>query len=105
MVICKLVRQPNGMYATVPIEWGPMVRMTRTLHHDLGLPCSFITIYKLVKSGLVKGLLPAPKTLLIDLASLVEHFKRTTVNPDGPRFWTAERTEAFRAAVGPMEEE
>lgn len=105
MVICRLVKQPNGLYGMVPIEWGPMVRMTRTLHQELGLPCSFITIYKLVKSGIVKGRLPAPKTLMIDLASLAEHFRRTTISPDRPRFWTRELTEAFRQAAGPMEED
>jgi len=104
MVICKLVKQGNGMYAPVPVEWGPMVRMSRKLHQELGLPCSFITIYKLVKAGLIVGRMPAPKTLLIDLASLVEHFQNTVVDPDKPRFWNDERTRKFREAEGPMGE-
>ena len=101
-VICRLVKQPNGMYATVPVEWGPMVRMSRTLHRELGLPCSFQTLYKLVKAGFVKGRLPTPWVLLIDLASLIDHFQATEVNPDTPTFWTKQRISDFREAEGAL---
>lgn len=101
-VICKLVKQANGMYATVPVEWSPMVRMSRDLHRELGLPCSYRTLYKLVKAGFVAGSLPSPWVLMIDVASLIEHFQRTQVNPDEPRFWTAARIADFREAEGAL---
>ncbi len=101
-VMCRLVKQPNGMYAPVPIEWSPMVRMSRDLHRDLGLPCSYRTLYKLVKAGFVAGSLPSPWVLMIDLASLIEHFEATQVDPDGPKFWTRERIAAFREAEGAL---
>lgn len=101
-VICRLVKQPNGMYATVPVEWSPMVRMSRDLHRDLGLPCSYRTLYKLVKAGFVAGSLPSPWVLMIDLASLIEHFEATQVDPDGKKFWTQKRIAAFREAEGAL---
>jgi hypothetical protein len=101
-VICKLVRQANGMYAPVPMEWGPMVRMTRRLLEDLGLPCSYQTLYKLVKGGFVKGCLPSPWVLMIDVASLIGHFNATRVNPEGPMFWTARKIADFREAEGAL---
>lgn len=101
-VICRLVRQANGSYVTVPVEWSPVVRMTRELHRDLGLPCSYRTLYKLVKSGLVAGLLPSPYVLMIDIASLIDHFEATRIDPDRPKFWTRQRIESFRNAEGPL---
>lgn len=101
-VICRLVKQPNGMCATVPVEWGPMVRMSRDLHRDLGLPCSHQTLYKLVKAGFVRGCMPSPWVLMIDLASLIEHFEATIVNPEGPKFWTSQRIADFREAEGAL---
>lgn len=101
-VICKLVRQPSGLYATVPVEWSPMVRMSRDLHRDLGLPCSYRTLYKLVKGGFVTGVMPTPWLLMIDLASLIDHFEATKLDPDGLKFWTQKRITAFREAEGAL---
>lgn len=101
-VICRLVKQPNGMYAPVPMEWSPMVRMSRELHRELGLPCSHQTLYKLVKAGFVRGSLPSPWVLMIDVASLIEHFEATIVNPDAPKFWTAQKIADFREAEGAL---
>jgi hypothetical protein len=101
-VICKLVRQANGMPAMVPMQWSPMVRMTRRLLDDLGLPCSYQTLYKLVKAGFVGASMPSPGVLMIDLASLIEHFNATRVNPEGPIFWTARKIAEFREAAGAL---
>lgn len=100
VVLCRLARQPNGLYAPVPIEWGPQVRMTRSLHEQLGLPCSFMTLRKLILSEMVTGRIIAPGTLSVDLGSLIDHFEATRVSWDKPRFWTAERIARFRQAEG-----
>lgn len=101
-VICKMVKQPSGLYALVPFDWSPMVRMTRELCLQMGLPCSYRILYKLVKGGFVQGLMPTPRLLMIDLASLVDHFQRTRIDAEGERFWTTTRTATFREAEGPV---
>lgn len=100
--VCKLVRQSNGMYAPVPIEFGPTVRMTRAQHEQLGLPCSYTTLRKLVLAEFVTGHVVTPDVITVDLRSLVEHFERTRVSYDRPKFWTPERVERFRQAEGGM---
>lgn len=98
--ICKLVKQPNGMFATVPLEFGPQVRMTRSEHHRLGLPCSYTTLRKLVLAEFVEGHVITPDVITVDLRSLIEHFEATRVSSDRERFWTTERIERFRQANG-----
>lgn len=97
-VICRLAKQANGTYAMVPQTWHQMVRMTKKLHMELGLPCSYKTIYRLVKAGFVKGCLLTTNTLLLDLASLAEHLEKCEVSPEKKPFWTREREERFRWA-------
>jgi len=98
-VMCRLAKQANGHFALVPETWHQMVRLTSTLHREMGLPCSYRTIYNLVKAGFVRGSLISTRTILVDLASLIEHFKRTELGEDKPAFWTRDRIDRYRYAA------
>lgn len=97
-VVCRLKAQANGMYALIPETWNQMARMTRELHAELGLPCSYQTIYKLVYAGFVRGVLLTHRTFLVDLASLADHFKACEVTEGAEMFWTRPRVERYRNA-------
>lgn len=99
-VICRLVRQSNGLLAPVPIEFGPQVRMTRAEHDRLGLPMSYMTLRKLILSGFVLGNVVTPDTVTVDLRSLVAHLEATRVSWGKPKFWTPERVRRFQQADG-----
>ena len=98
-VMCRLAKQPNGTYAMIPEGWDQMVRMTRKLHAELGLHCSYRTIYSLVKSGFVRGSLLSPQTIMVDLGSLAEHIRRTELGEGKPTFWTKARIDRYRYSV------
>lgn len=97
-VVCRLRPQTNGTYAMIPETWNQMARMTRELHAELGLPCSYQTIYKLVYAGFVRGCLMTHRTLLVDLASLAEHLKSCEVADGKEPFWSRARIERYRQA-------
>lgn len=97
-VVCRLKAQANGTYVMIPETWNQMARMTRELHAELGLPCSYQTIYKLVYAGFVRGCLMTHRTLLVDLASLAEHLKSCEVADGKEPFWSRARIERYRQA-------
>jgi len=97
-VVCRLKAQANGTYAMIPETWNQMVRMTRELHAELGLPCSYQTIYKLVYAGFVRGCLLTHRTFLVDVASLAEHLKACEVQEGQEPFWNRARVERYRQA-------
>lgn len=104
-VMCKLVKQLNGTYALVPESWPQMVRMTRTLHEELGLQCSYRTLYQLVRAGFVRGSAMTPWCFMVDLASFAEHMTRCEVKDGEPSFWTKDRKERYRLARAADDEE
>ena len=100
-VVCRLAKQSNGSYALIPESWHQMVPLTRTLHKELGLNCSYRTLYNLVRAGFVRGSMPTSGLTLIDLASVAEHLRNCEVSEDKPLFWTKDRKDRYRwAAAG-----
>lgn len=96
--LCRLVKTQAGSYLPVPQTWYGSVKLTETLHEELGLPCSYKTLYNLCIAGFILCTQPTPRAIYLDLASLMEHFRRTEVREGEPSWWTPERVRTYREA-------
>lgn len=61
----------------------------------LGLDLSYNSVLRLYKNGFVRGRMPVPHRILIDLESLHRHLE-ATADPD---FWTAEKIAQFKEVI------
>lgn len=82
----------DGSFRAVPQKPLVMASITQAAR-TTGL--SRDTIYRLYKSGFVKGDQPSPKKIRIDMASLQNH--RTESLKEG--FWTRERRSRYLAGI------
>lgn len=61
----------------------------------LGLDLSYNSILRLYKNGFVKGVMPVPHRILIDIESLNRHL----IEASDPDFWTDDRVRAFKETI------
>jgi len=61
----------------------------------MGLDLSYNSILRLYKNGFIRGCMPVPHRILIDLESLHRHLQEAS----DPDYWTAERTKQFKETI------
>jgi hypothetical protein len=93
-----LVKNPaTGTYQLTPCVWAQHVRMTEDLAARLGLGVSTSVFYRLLSTGFVKSSEFGPRTLLVDLISVLKHLHRTRRQPGKKSWWTPERKDLWNA--------
>jgi|GEM_PF-2605376 len=104
-VVCRLVKQANGMFALIPQQWSQQVRLTHQLCRDMGIQCDRKIVYNLIRAGFVKGTMISARNTMVDVLSLVEHLQRCQIGSGKPVYWTKARIEKYRfASIGAVEE-
>lgn len=61
----------------------------------LGLDLSYNSVLRLYKNGFIRGTMPVPHRILIDIASLNRHLEEAS----DPDFWTEERVRQFKETI------
>lgn len=100
-VLCRLVplKEDAGKYTLEPEAYPGYVRMSDDIGRRLGvIGLSKTTMYRLLWSGLVDHIRPAPGCLLISIESLLEHF-RATANDCAREetYWTPVRLRLWKS--------
>ncbi|HEY1048194.1 MAG TPA: hypothetical protein VGE39_00510 [Prosthecobacter sp.] len=91
-----VVPDGNGGYKIAPAFWSQYLPMGRRVTSQLGIPIHRQTLRRLVLMGAVGACLPTPGTILVDAASLLQHLRRTRIQPGKARWWTPERIKLWR---------
>lgn len=62
---------------------------------SLGLDLSYNSVLRLYKNGFVRGTMPVPHRILIDIESLNRHLEEAS----DPDFWTEDRVKQFKETI------
>ncbi|HPA20935.1 MAG TPA: hypothetical protein PLU30_24515 [Verrucomicrobiae bacterium] len=87
-----MAREVDGRYVPVVKHWSRLLRLSKKMVKGLGMGLTYDTLFRLVKTGFVKGHTVAPQTTLVDMLSLAEHLDNTRADLD---FWTPERRQQY----------
>jgi hypothetical protein len=101
-VLCRLVPVPGepGKYMLEPDgDYPGYVRMGDDIGRRLGvIGLSTTTMHRLLWSGLVDHIRPAPGCIFISVESLLEHFKNTANDcAEEKSYWTAKRRALWKS--------
>ena len=88
IVVADLVPVGGDLYRRVDRKHERRLRLTEDLPAKLGLGCSYVTLFRLVHGGFVKGERIAPRTTTFDLESYYAHRERCK----DPDWWKQEDT-------------
>lgn len=89
------------------VGWGKMISLYRFFRERatgnephpvlrrLGLDLCYNSVLRLYKNGFVKGCMPVPHRILIDLESLNRHLQEAS----DPDFWTEDRVKRFKETI------
>lgn len=97
--LMTVIQDPDGSCRIGPIVWSQYIPMGLKVPQQLGLPIHYNTLRRLTLMGAVECSHPTPETLLLNAASLLQHLRRTRIQPGKPSWWTPERREAWKLSV------
>ncbi len=97
----------NNQYRATLVGWRKMIALWKFFRPDasgsephpillqLGLDLSYNSVLRLYKNGFVRGCMPVPHRILIDIESLNRHLQEAS----DPDYWTKDRIARFRETV------
>lgn len=104
--IIRFDRRGND-WIPVFVGWGKKIALRKFFRPDatgqephpilqcLGLDLSYNSILRLFKNGFIRGSMPVPHRILIDIESLNRHLEESS----DPDFWTPERVKQFKETI------